>query len=95
MKEIGRLGWTSICALAVAFVATLASPVGAQEPEAKITIESLLQSGWQIAGYTGAVDNWSTFILLRHPSETYLIQCRAGYDVTRQPRVQTNCYQLR
>lgn len=95
MKEIGRSGWTSICALAVAFVVAPASPLLAQETETKITIESLLQSGWQIAGYTGAVDNWSTFILLRHPSETYLIQCRAGYDVTRQPRVQTNCYQLR
>ncbi len=95
MNENGRSCWTSICALAVVFIVLLASPLGAEETEAKIKIESLLQSGWQIAGYTGAVDNWSTFILLRHPSETYLIQCRAGYDVTRQPRVQTNCYQLR
>jgi hypothetical protein len=66
-----------------------------QEAGAKLAIEDLLKSGWQIAGYTGAVDNWSTFILLRHPSETHLIQCRAGYDVTREPRVQTNCYRLR
>lgn len=95
MNENGRSGWTSIRALAVAFIVLLASPLRAEETEAKITIERLLQSGWQIAGYTGAVDNWSTFILLRHPSEMYLIQCRAGYDVTRQPRVQTNCYQLR
>jgi hypothetical protein len=66
-----------------------------EETGGKILIEDLLKSGWQIAGYTGAVDNWSTFILFRHPSETHLIQCRAGYDVTREPRVQTNCYRLR
>lgn len=66
----------------------------AQDAEEKLTIEELLKAGWQVAGYTGAVDNWSAFILLRHPSETYLVQCRAGYDVTRQPRVQTNCYAL-
>ena len=76
----------------------LAASTAAAEPQeagGKISIEELLKSGWQIAGYTGAVDNWSTFILLRHPSETHLIQCRAGYDVTREPRVQTNCYRLR
>jgi hypothetical protein len=76
----------------------LAASTAAAEPQeagGKISIEELLKSGWQIAGYTGAVDNWSTFILLRHPSETHLIQCRAGYDVPREPRVQTNCYRLR
>ena len=45
MKEMGRLGWTSIRALAVSFVVALASPLHAQETETKITIESLLQSG--------------------------------------------------
>ena len=34
-----------------------------EETGGKILIEDLLKSGWQIAGYTGAVDNWSTFIL--------------------------------
>ena len=75
-----------VCAL----VATV-TPAFAENAEDRPTIESLLKSGWQIAGYTGAVDNWSTFILLRHPTEMHLIQCRAGYDVTREPRVQTNC----
>ena len=78
--------------MALAVTTTAAEP---QEAGGKLSIEDLLKSGWQIAGYTGAVDNWSTFILLRHPSETHLIQCRAGYDVTREPRVQTNCYRLR
>ena len=58
----------------------------------KITIEDLLKQGWQIAGYTGAVDNWSTFVLL--PGETHLIQCRLCYDVTRELRVQTHCYSV-
>ncbi len=81
----------AICLL----LAVTANAAAAQEAGGKLAIEDLLKAGWQIAGFTGAVDNWSTFILLRHPSETHLIQCRAGYDVTREPRVQTNCYRLR
>ena len=76
----------------------LAVPAGAavpQEASGKIAIEDLLNAGWQIAGYTGADDSRSTFILFRHLTETHLVQCRAGYDVTREPRVQTNCYRLR
>ncbi len=57
-------------------------------------MESLLKEGWQIAGYTGADDGYSAFILLRHPNQNHLVQCRAGYDVTREKRVQTNCYKL-
>ncbi len=59
------------------------------------TIEALLRSGWQIAGYASAVDNWSTFILFRHPDQPYLVQCRTGYDVTREPRIKPHCYKLR
>ena len=72
-------------------------PVLAQTPESdeRPSIESLLKDGWQIAGYTGADDGWSAFILLRHPDQKHLVQCRAGYDVTREKRVQTNCYKLR
>ena len=73
----------------------VALPSSGQEADPKLTIESLLKEGWLVAGYTGAVDNWSAFILLRHPTETFLVQCRAGYDVMREPRVQTNCYRLR
>lgn len=60
-----------------------------------LAIGKLLEAGWQIAGYTSTVDNRSTFILLRHPDHTHLVQCRAGYDVTRSPRVHSNCYELR
>ena len=68
----------------------------AQPPEAQtVTIEGLLQSGWQIAGYSDTADGWSAFILFRHPDQSYLVQCRAGYDVMREKRVRTNCYELR
>jgi hypothetical protein len=86
-------GWTWRC---VAIGAALAVPCPAlsQEVEGKPAIEGLLKDGWQVAGYTSAVDNWSTFIH-QNPHEQYLIQCRVGYDVTREPHVQTNCYRLR
>ena len=67
----------------------------ARLPRSKVSIEGLLKAGWQIAGYASAVDDRSTFILLRNPSATYLVQCRSGYDVTRSPRVYSNCYELR
>jgi hypothetical protein len=81
-------------------VAATAALVGcgaalAADDEQRISIESLLKDGWQIAGYTSTVDDRSTFILFRHPNQTYLVQCRSGYDVTREPRVYSNCYGLR
>ena len=60
-----------------------------------ITIEPLLKSGWQIAGYASSSDNRSTHILFKHPNETYLVQCSAGYDATRETRVFENCYKLK
>ena len=36
-------------------------------PEETITVATLLKGGWQIAGYTGASDSRSAFILFRHP----------------------------
>jgi hypothetical protein len=69
-------------------------PLVAQPLEENIAIEQLLTSGWQIAGYSTA-DNRSALILFKHPSETYLVQCHTGYDVTRTPRVHVNCYAVR
>ena len=60
-----------------------------------LTITSLLQSGWEIAGYVGTGDNRATIILFKKPGETYLVQCATFHDVTRTPRVTTNCYELR
>ena len=59
------------------------------------SIEQLLKSGWQVAGYASNYDNRSAMILFRNPSENYLVQCQAGYDVTRAPRVYQNCYRLK
>jgi hypothetical protein len=59
------------------------------------SIEDLLKNGWQIAGFSQAFDNRSTFILFRHPEQSYLVQCRVGYDVTRTPSVYSICYELR
>jgi len=56
------------------------------------SISTLLKEGWQIAGYSQATDNRSTFILFRHPDQAYLVQCRAGYDATRTPRTYSICY---
>ena len=59
------------------------------------SIEELLKTGWQIAGYGQVFDNRSTFILFRHPDQPYLVQCRVGYDVTRNPSTYSLCYKLR
>jgi hypothetical protein len=81
---------------ALVAVPVVACSAMAQPAESEVvSVESLLKEGWQIAGYSGTADGWSAFILFRHPSEPYLVQCRAGYDVTREKRVQTNCYRLR
>ena len=89
-------GWAARV-LKFACLATLVTTqaVWAQPADETITIEALLSAGWQIAGFTGAVDNWATFTLLRHPNEVYLVQCRAGYDATREPHVKPHCYKLR
>jgi len=80
-------------ASAVAFA--VASPVSSEPVEDSASIEDLMKTGWQVAGYTSSVDNRSAFILFKHPDESYLVQCRAGYDVTRSPRTFSNCYELR
>ena len=67
----------------------------AQTEDDKPSIEELLKSGWQVAGYTSTSDNRSALILLKHSSKSYLVQCLAGYDVQRTPRVYVNCYELR
>jgi len=83
----------TFAASAVALAA--ASPVSSEPVEESASIEDLMKTGWQVAGYTSSVDNRSAFILFKHPDESYLVQCRAGYDVTRSPRTFSNCYELR
>jgi hypothetical protein len=91
---IPRFVLSLVAALAAAPIVACSAVAQPAEDEF-VSIEKLLKDGWQIAGYAGADDSRSTFILFRHPDRPYLVQCRAGYDVTREDRVQTNCYKLR
>jgi hypothetical protein len=91
------MGRSAIAAALLCGVPALAH-AGAPKPEhleEAISIENLLKSGWQVAGFTSTFDNRSAMILFRHPTETTLVQCLTGYDVTRTPRTYTNCYRLR
>lgn len=77
----------------MAMLSTAHAEGGTDEPVG--SIEDLLKSGWEVAGYASNSDNRSTFILFKKPSATYLVQCLTGYDVTRMPRVFQNCYRLK
>ena len=84
--------------LATVLALLLAAPaVAATDENIGISIETLLKDGWQVAGYAAAnqfaVE--SAMILLRHADQSYLVQCRASYDVTRSPSVNSHCYKLR
>lgn len=86
----------ALCALAVSTPTVALAGAPAPDPqEETIAIEELLKTGWQVAGFTSTFDNRSAMILFRHPTETTLVQCLTGYDVTRTPRTYTNCYRLR
>ena len=74
------------------FALPLHTPAAAEDAP---SISTMLKEGWQIAGYSQASDNRSTFILFRHPDQAYLVQCRAGYDATRTPPVYSICYRLK
>jgi hypothetical protein len=94
LKEAaGRLGALP-CVQALSFVAMLAaSSVAAEKPP--LTIGQLLGQGWEIAGYASGYDNRTSLILFRKPGINALVQCGALYDVTRNPRIVVNCYELR
>ena len=62
--------------------------------EASLTIERLLDEGWEVAGYAGTLDNRSALILFRNKDKKYLVQCSTLYDVTRASRITLNCYEL-
>jgi hypothetical protein len=83
-----------IAVFAMAGAAAFPAKADAVSDESAGTIAQLLKSGWQIAGFASNFDNRSTFILFKNPGEPYLVQCLAGYDVTRSPRVFENCYRL-
>lgn len=80
----GALGF-AVCLGWISTVSAAEQPLG---------IERLTADGWEIAGYAGTLDNRSSLILFRRKDRAYLVQCSILYDVTRSPRVITNCYEL-
>ena len=76
------------------FLACLGWISTARAAEPSLSIERLTADGWEIAGYAGTLDNRSSLILFRRKDRPYLVQCSILYDVTRNPRVVTNCYEL-
>ena len=83
--------WRIVFASLATLILSVDVSTGAEDGPA---IGELLKTGWQIAGYSQAIDNRSTFILFRHPEQNYLVQCRVGYDVTRTPSTYSICYKL-
>jgi hypothetical protein len=77
--------------LAASAVCLGAAPGSAQTA---ISIEKLLEQGWEIAGYVAAWENRS-LILFRHKDHKYLVQCSVLIDVLRSPRTVIACYGLR
>jgi hypothetical protein len=73
---------------------SLSAAGSAAVAQAPVTIEQLLQGGWDVTGYVAAWENRS-LILLRHQDHKYLVQCSVLVDVMRSPRVVTSCYELR
>ncbi len=88
-----RLGAVALSAVAIVITGAIL-PARAQTP-AQISVERLLGDGWEIAGYGALPFEGRTFILFKHKDQKYLVQCSVLYDVTRNKRVQTNCYEVR
>ena len=77
------------------YLATILAAASVAAAETPLTIDQLLEQGWEIAGYASGYDNRTSLILFRHPGVTALVQCGILYDVTRVPRTVVNCYELR
>jgi hypothetical protein len=76
----------------LAGAALLLPTVASAQPA--LSIEKLVDEGWEIAGYVAAFEN-RTLILFRHKDRKYLVQCSVLTDVMRNPRVVVHCYELR
>ena len=63
--------------------------------QAPVTIEQLMQDGWEVAGYVAAAFESRSLILFKHKDQKYLVQCTVLIDVLRSPRVVITCYELR
>ena len=88
-----RHSFIALLALTLFLIAKWCLSANAQTAPA-ITIEGLLQEGWDVFGYASTFDNRSSLILFRKPGKTYLVQCSTLYDVLRRQRTVSNCYEL-
>jgi hypothetical protein len=77
------------------YLATMLAASSLAASETPLTINKLLEQGWEIAGYASGYDNRTSLILFRHSGVIMLVQCGILYDVTRTPRTVVNCYELR
>jgi hypothetical protein len=93
VMRIIRHSFIALFALALFLIAKWCLSANAQTAPA-ITIEGLLQEGWDVFGYASTFDNRSSLILFRKPGKTYLVQCSTLYDVLRRQRTVSNCYEL-
>ena len=82
----------SIAAFAVLIAATCS--VSAQTAYDEPKIEGLLKSGWQIAGIPARSITGRPWCVPTSGSDI-LVQCRTGYDATREPHIEPHCYKLR
>jgi hypothetical protein len=78
----------------IARLAAVGAAGSAAFAQAPVSIERLLQDGWEVAGYIAAWENRS-LILFKHKDHKYLMQCSVLVDVTRTPRLAIYCYEIR
>jgi hypothetical protein len=81
-------------ALLPACVAGLGTATAQQQaPQEPPRIETLIEDGWEVAGYIAVTDNRS-LILFKHKDRHYLVQCSVLIDAMRSPRVVVYCHEL-
>ncbi len=77
----------SVLLISMAMSGCWCDTASAQTDDNKTSIEQLLKSGWQVAGYTSTFDNRSALILLKHIerelSGSMLGRLRCAADATR------------
>ena len=77
------------------YLATMLAASSLAAAQTPLTIDKLLEQGWEIAGYASGYDNRTSLILFHHSGVNTLVQRGILYDVTRTPRTVINCNELR
>ena len=92
MRRCSALGNVIAAGFALALTVSGFGTATAQTKD--LTVEKLLQDGWEVVGFVRAWEN-RTLILFKHKQHAYLVQCSVLIDVTRTPRVVPVCYEIR